>query len=248
MSPEHGLTYAKDGKPFANEVAATAARTRLGLDPDTHEPVQVEGGWAIKETGGDGASAGPSDPAAEQSDTLKKVLEAKEEYPGFFAEAARALCFINPGLVHKGAPTVMKRSEALIPTEDQAAQMWPTLEAIILANERANKVYEVVFSAKSNPNDPDEVLLTCQGERLVVQREQKVCVPYKFLESAKHATYPVFKKRAGEARKHVGIINCYPFTVIREATMAEFIAQKDAGTKATKEMVERTGGEGNMGA
>ncbi|MCK9357790.1 MAG: hypothetical protein M0R22_11710, partial [Dehalococcoidia bacterium] len=94
MSPEHpDMILSKDGSPFANDQAAKSAITRLGLDPDAHEAVQVEGGWGIRKVDDPAAPTVKKGASGKQSETLRKVLAAKEEYPGYFAEACRALCF-----------------------------------------------------------------------------------------------------------------------------------------------------------
>lgn len=248
MSPEHpDMILSKDGHPFANDQAAKSAITRLGLDQDSHEVVQVEGGWGIQKVDDSGEPTVKKEAPGKQSATLRKVLAAKEEYPGYFAEACRALCFIPPGL-SRDANAAMRKAEAFTPNEDQAAALWPTLEHIITVNAKAMKVFRVAFAAKSSPNDPDEVVLCVVGERLVVQREQSVCVPYKFLEAAENSTYPIFTQQPGKARKFTGRVRCYPFMVHGEATMEEFISQRAAGTKATREMVEKFGNDGETGS
>lgn len=99
----------------------------------------------------------------------------------------------------------------------------------------------VRFHHKSNPMDPDEVVLGVNGEVLIVRRNERVPMPQRFLEVADHATYRHFTQEPGRDRKVDREIHKYPYDVLGEATREDFIRWKRAGTKATRDHAERLG-------
>jgi hypothetical protein len=103
------------------------------------------------------------------------------------------------------------------------------------------KFFRVRFHVKSNPNDQENVELSVNGETRVIERNKEVVLPERFLECAKHSTYPVFRQLPGKSRKQVGEVQKYPHDVIKEATEAEYKKMLAEGTKATKEWVEKHG-------
>lgn len=99
----------------------------------------------------------------------------------------------------------------------------------------------VKFHSKSNPMDPDEVVLACNGEVLQIRRNERIPLPQRFLEVAEHARYRHFTQEPGRDRKVDREIHKYPFDVQGDCTLADFVRWKKAGTKATREHAERIG-------
>jgi len=102
----------------------------------------------------------------------------------------------------------------------------------------AEKYYRVMFNHKSNPNDEDDVTLIVNGETLVLQRGVKVIIPGRYKECADHATYPVFRQRPNEARKQIGTVMVFPYSLIEEATEQEYLKLLQEGNKKTREAIE----------
>lgn len=95
---------------------------------------------------------------------------------------------------------------------------------------------EVIFSEKSNPNDTIDVIISVDGECLIIQRGKKVVVPKRFLIAADHATHDVYRQMPDEPRKVLFKVQTYPYTVIREGMKeADYLALKKKGTVATKQ-------------
>ena len=99
----------------------------------------------------------------------------------------------------------------------------------------------VSFHAKTSKNDTDDVILSVNGECLVIQREKRVPIPQRFLECADHARYPQFTQMPGVPRKIVGSIMTYPYTRYEEATEQDYIDFKTKGTEATRKAQHERG-------
>lgn len=98
------------------------------------------------------------------------------------------------------------------------------------------KYYKVRFNEKQGPNDENDVFLSVNGESIVIERGKEVVIPGRFKEAADHATYPYFTQRdPNSPRKQVGEIKVFPYSLISEASEAEYRAQISEGTKKTKE-------------
>jgi hypothetical protein len=246
MNPEHGnLIFANSGDAFATEKAATTAITRLGLARNEHKVVEVEGGYAIKFTGGGGSSAPGGDgngKGQEELSTLERVEKIRKDYPGFFLEACRA----NGMVKDKGGVsgmtlddnTKMRTAKGLKLREEDAELLLPTLEQLLSIDAEMSKYWWVRFSAKSSPNDPDSIKLYRGIEQLVVQREEEVCLPAAFLEIADHSYTMKFTHKPGEGRKTAGKVLSYPYQKVREGTRKDFLDLRNAGTAATKKRLE----------
>jgi len=106
--------------------------------------------------------------------------------------------------------------------------------------QKPEKYYRVRFSHKQNPYDEEDVILTVNGETLVMQRGVDTIIPGRFKECADHATYPHFtQNRPNEPRKQVGSIMVYPYSLLGEATEAEYLRMLREGNKTTKETLAR---------
>jgi len=101
--------------------------------------------------------------------------------------------------------------------------------------------YRVRFTEKSNPADPDDVMLAVNGENLICQRGVEVIIPARFKECADHGTFPVFKQLPNKPRKIVAKIQYFPYQYMGPATEADFVRMKKEGTKKTKEHVKQFG-------
>ena len=93
----------------------------------------------------------------------------------------------------------------------------------------------VRFHIKSRPDDEDDVVLSVQGDVLLMKRNEKVPIPERYVECAKNARYPHFKQLPNEARKIVGEIRVYPFEILGPATEKEYLEWKAEGTKLNQE-------------
>ena len=100
------------------------------------------------------------------------------------------------------------------------------------------KYFRVVFNHKASPNDEDDVTLIVNGETLVLQRGVETIIPGKYKECADHATYPVFRQRPNEARKQIGTVMVFPYSLKGEATEQEYRELLMEGNKKTKEAIE----------
>lgn len=103
---------------------------------------------------------------------------------------------------------------------------------------KAEKYYRVMFSHKTSPNDEDDVTLIVNGETLVIQRGVETIIPGRYKECADHATYPIFRQRPNEARKQIGNVMVFPYSLLGEATEAEYRKLLKEGNKKTKEAIE----------
>jgi hypothetical protein len=99
----------------------------------------------------------------------------------------------------------------------------------------------VRFHNKSNPMDPDEVILAVNGEVLQIRRNEKIPLPYRFMECADHARYKHFSQEPGKDRKVDREIHKYPFDILGDCSREDFVRWKRAGTKAVREHAERIG-------
>jgi len=104
------------------------------------------------------------------------------------------------------------------------------------------ETYKMVrFQAKSNDNDPEDVVLAVNGEQLIIRRECEVILPGRFLECADHARFPKFIQTPNVPRKVVSTIHKYPYSVIGDATKREYDTQRLAGTQKVKDNIKRFG-------
>ncbi len=101
--------------------------------------------------------------------------------------------------------------------------------------------YWVRFSAKSNPNDTDDVILSVNGETLLIRREKDVIIPKRFKECADHAKYPQYRQLPGMPRKVVAWVQFYPYQMLNPATESEFEEMKRLGNKTTAEAIKKYG-------
>ncbi|MEN6532348.1 MAG: hypothetical protein ABFD89_01715 [Bryobacteraceae bacterium] len=108
-------------------------------------------------------------------------------------------------------------------------------------NGSAERFFEVEFAKVSSPTDPVDVTLAVNGEVLVIRRGQRITLPERFLEAADHATYKRYTVRPDQARKEDMEVMTFPYTRFREATRAEYEAQKRSGDEATQKDLKARG-------
>lgn len=106
---------------------------------------------------------------------------------------------------------------------------------------RVEKFWRVRFQAKASPNDPQDVMLSVNGETLIIAREKEVIIPDRYRECADHATFPQFRQLPNQPRKIIGRIKVFSYDLLGEASEAEYMAQKAAGTKKTKDIIQKHG-------
>lgn len=108
-----------------------------------------------------------------------------------------------------------------------------------VVQQNKERFLKVRFHAKSNPNDTDNVTLGVNGEVLVIKREEEIIIPERFVECARHATYPQFTQLPNQARKVTGKVMTFPFDLLGEGTQEEYLKMKKEGTEKTQEAAER---------
>lgn len=95
--------------------------------------------------------------------------------------------------------------------------------------------WEVLFSPQGSKDDPEDVTLTWNGQCLQIKRNERVVLPGYYLEIADNATYPKYIQTPEQSRKIVAYVQFFPYTVMREASEEEYLAQKKEGDRLTKE-------------
>lgn len=103
----------------------------------------------------------------------------------------------------------------------------------------AEGYWEVVFSPMQSQRDKKDVQLHWEGQCLIIKRRENVILPGFYIEAADHATLDKFSHEPGKGRQKVATIQQFPYTVLREATREEYLAQKTAGDKIQREKIER---------
>jgi len=107
----------------------------------------------------------------------------------------------------------------------------------------ANKeeYFRVKFQPKSDANQPDEVILSVNGEVLQITRNVEVIIPKRFKECADNGVTAQFKQLPGQTRKVIGEVRTFPYDLLGPATEKEFIAMKQEGTRLARQSVESAG-------
>lgn len=101
------------------------------------------------------------------------------------------------------------------------------------------KYYRMRFHAKSHPNDEDNVILSVNGETIVVERQKEVVLPERYKVCADNARSPQFRQLPNQTRKIVGEVMTFPFDLLGEGTEAEYMKMKSEGTKATRDSIAK---------
>lgn len=104
---------------------------------------------------------------------------------------------------------------------------------------KGEEYHWVRFHDKTNEQDPDDVVLGVNGEVLLIQRNEWVILPHRFLVCAENAVHPHFKQLPGHPRKQVGTIRTWPHdTKAEPATREQFLEMKRLGTAANRKAIE----------
>jgi|GEM_PF-5127412 len=102
---------------------------------------------------------------------------------------------------------------------------------------RKDKFLKGMWANKSDPNEPDKVVITVNGEPIMWQRGVETIVPECYYLAAKDAVYNKYSVKPSEGRKVSARISRFPFTITGESTYDEFRAAFAAGSKFTREAV-----------
>lgn len=102
--------------------------------------------------------------------------------------------------------------------------------------------WEVQFSPAKSENDPIDVRLMWEGQCLIVKRMTAVVLPGFYIEVADNATRDHYVQSPEQGRKKIGVIQEYPYTVFREATREEYLAQKSSGDAVMRDKINRQDG------
>lgn len=102
--------------------------------------------------------------------------------------------------------------------------------------------WEVIFTPQKDPNDPIDVRLMWEGQCLIIKRMKKVVLPGFYIEVADNAMRDHFIQTPESGRKKVGTVQEYPYTVMREAHMDEYLVQKAAGDEVMRAVRSREDG------
>lgn len=95
--------------------------------------------------------------------------------------------------------------------------------------------WEVQFAPMKDPNDPRDVRLTWENQCLIIKRMVPVILPGFYLENADHATRDTYEQSPEKGRVKVGTIQEFPYTVMREASMEEYVEMKSSGDRIMRE-------------
>lgn len=103
------------------------------------------------------------------------------------------------------------------------------------------KYYRMKFHAKSSPNDEDNVVLSVNGETVLIERQKEVVLPERYKVCAENARSPQFRQMPNQTRKIVGEVITFPFDLLGEGTEAEYLDMKRTGTQATRDALAKNG-------
>ena len=91
------------------------------------------------------------------------------------------------------------------------------------------KYFKVIFQAKTNPNDENDVPLSLNGTTILSKRDVEVILPQSYLEVADHTVKSQYEQKPGHDRKVVGHIRKFMYQKLGEVTQADFEAFKKTG-------------------
>jgi len=95
--------------------------------------------------------------------------------------------------------------------------------------------WEVSFAPQKDQYDTPDVRIFNEGVCLRLKRMTENILPGFYLENADNTTKPVYSHEPGKGRQKVGSVQKYPYTVLRQATMEEYLASLEAGNKKQRE-------------
>lgn len=101
--------------------------------------------------------------------------------------------------------------------------------------------WEVIFAPMKGESDTIDVELTWEGQCLLIKRQMAIVLPGFYIEQNDNATKDHYTQTPEQGRKKIGTIQQYSCTVLREATMEEYLAQKESGDKIMRAKIDREG-------
>ena len=211
QEPDLDLVLSSKGEPYATKGAAVSSLKQKKLE-GTHEVQEYGDGWAIVRRVEDS-----SEPAAVEAPAPEPV----------------------PPVKPKPANEV-PRSASI---DDLSIEELETALARRKVNDGKNNNPEfarVRFHEKSDPQQPQDVFLGCNGEPLTIMRGMEVVIPRRFREVADNAVERKFTQKPGETRKLVAYVKKWPYDYLGEATEAEFLKHKREGMQ---ELLKRLKGQ-----
>uniref|UniRef100_A0A6H1ZL18 Uncharacterized protein n=2 Tax=viral metagenome TaxID=1070528 RepID=A0A6H1ZL18_9ZZZZ len=99
--------------------------------------------------------------------------------------------------------------------------------------------WQVQFAPQKDQYDTPDVRLFLEGVCIRFKRMTEVILPGFYLENADHTTKPIYTHDPGKGRMKVGEIQKYPYTVLRQATMEEYLAELEKGNKEQREFEKK---------
>ena len=99
----------------------------------------------------------------------------------------------------------------------------------------------VVFHPRSNTSDPEDVVLSVNGNALVIKRGVETILPEPYLEAAEHTKIRTFRQVGRDMRKEVVELSPYPYQDLGAASREEYMAMLRKGTRDTVKALEREG-------
>jgi hypothetical protein len=266
QSQEQEIIVAASGKPFKTEKAAQSAIKQKGLDPNKCDIIEQKNGLdvgvgygiVVQSSEPDVIKPGirevestnqptnqPNQPTNLTNQPKGHVVKDETFYDG---EVVLQTIYKAPGkpfLSPKEAKDFMTKrhinsgTNRIIKVDENAFAIYG--DGQIAPIQTKEKYFRVSFQARADKNDPEDVMLSVNGETLVIQREKEVIIPARFRECADHALIIQFKQLPDQPRKLEAPIKSYPYSLIGEATEAEYLKQKAEGDRKTRHNVKKYG-------
>jgi len=98
--------------------------------------------------------------------------------------------------------------------------------------------FKVMFQMKSNPQEPNDVTISVNGEVLHMQRGVEVIIPKRYLGACDDAYYETFEQMPGKDRKVTARVSVYAYTVLGPSTEKAYLAKKKEGDLATRAVLK----------
>lgn len=110
---------------------------------------------------------------------------------------------------------------------------------------KKKRYWYVRFHERSDDSQPEDIILTVNGETLVVRRGVTTILPEAYVEVADNATIMSMKYDPITNKTVPRVVKKLPFYREREATREEYLAMKAEGTQKTKEELKRREASGS---
>ena len=168
---------------------------------------------------------------------MSDFIKLSKQGTPFATEAAAKAQLKREGL-DESRYVVMKYQGGWAIGDLEGLQSGAVKQAEVAANQDAArkkmKYRKVRWHAKRHANDEEDVVLGCDGNVLIFQREKEVIVPESHMEVARNAFHHQFVEVPGEMRKERGPkIYKYAWEDLGEATEEDFQKQLRQGREAS---------------